>query len=145
MQFSGVLLEDVVTRFLVGASTAPRVSVQAEEVKGFLGVVAAGKVVLQHRAKGGNISGRVADRDVAVALLGAVSLHIPGSGLDVRSSNGAIGGGDGLVAHKEASKVVVLLELIHDRAECVLLGFSPFGSDLLNIGVESIEIEPDVD
>ena len=46
----------------------PFVSIETIEVDGFRSVFAASEVVLQHRAKSGDVSCSVADRDLAIIL-----------------------------------------------------------------------------
>jgi hypothetical protein len=47
---------------------SPFVSIETIEVDGFRSVFTAGEVVLQHRAKSGDVSCSVADRDLAIIL-----------------------------------------------------------------------------
>jgi len=126
-------------------------------------VRAAGKVVLKVWAEGGDVSSGVADRDVAVALLVSVGLHVAGSSLDKRSGDRVVRSGEDFVANEETCSVVKLLELIHDGCKVVVLCLVPGWVALhlvsrglfvvktfcisywVDLGGESVEIDEEVD
>jgi len=121
----GHLVELTVSRSHISVLTAPLIGVQCEEINGCGLVLTAGKVVLEIWAKGGDISGRVTDRDRAVALLVSVGLHVAGSSLDIRSSGRVGWNGENLVTNEETGSVVELLESVHDGCEVIVLGLVP--------------------
>lgn len=97
---------------------APRVVVEAEEITAN-GVGAAVHVCGHFVAVGFDVSGRVADRDLAEAASVHVGLDVTSDGLDVWSTIGSGIVVDDLVGREEEQSVVVLGEHL-DRGEDAL-------------------------
>jgi hypothetical protein len=78
----------------------------------------------------------------------AVRLHVTSSSFDKWRSNIGVRRSQNLVSDKEATKIVVVVEGIHDFLVSFVLGLVPLGlghAGSLDIRVESVQVKPDVD
>lgn len=116
-----------------------------EEIECTGRVISTSHVVLQVWSENSNVGGGVSDGDVAVPLTVTIGLHVPSSGLDVRSSNAVGTTVDQLIADKEAGNVVVGVKGVDNLGESIVLGAVPGRFAGEDICVESVEVQEYVD
>ena len=138
-------LKAVVARSLIGCGSAPFVGVEAVEVDRFVHVIAAREIVLQCRSKLSNVGCGISDGDRPIVLPGHVGLHVRNSSLNKRGTGRSGKGVNDLVSDPESSKVVILLEGIHDLGKGTKLLGGPGWGILRNTGIEGVQVEPDID
>lgn len=108
----------------------PFIGIEAKKVDALRGVATAGKIVLELGAKLCNVGGGISNGELTVALRFAISLHVPGRGLDVRSSQGLVVHGNDFIPHEESERVIVLGEGVHHGRISIVLGLVPVGIGL---------------
>jgi len=137
-------LEIAVPRCLVCSITAPLVRIEAEKINDLIRLVATSEIILQHGTQLGNISSRISNGNLSVFLGSHVGLQVSCGCLDVWSSRRSVSSVDDFVSDPEAPQVVVLLKDVHNIGKGEELVFSPGRACLLDGGIESIQIKPDV-
>lgn len=141
----GILLQEHIPRLVVVGVAAPLVGIEREEVKVVRTVSRASHVILQVRSQFRDVGCRVANRDIAVALVVTVRLHIAGGRLDIGCSNAVRACGQHLVSNEETSDVVIALESIHDLLVCRVLTLCPCRRRCDDVCGEGVQIDPSVD
>ncbi len=126
------LVQRLISRDFEGVGgIAPFVGVEAEEVDCLVCVVAAGQIVLEHRAQFGNICGGIAHRDLAETLAVAVGFHVAGGGFDEWGDFGLVCAGNNLIADKHTESIRVVGKCIKISCEGFVLAVGPDCSLLL--------------
>jgi hypothetical protein len=78
----------------------------------------------------------------------AVRFHVARSGFDKRCSNIGVRRSQNLVANEKSTKIVVVVERIHNFLVSLVLSLVPLRCGhprSLDVGVESVQVKPDVD
>ena len=77
-----------------------------------------------------------------------ICLHVSCSSLDVRRRHIRFRGSQDLIADEEAAQVVILVEDVHDSLVSLVLALIPLRlrhARSLDVGIEGVQVEPDVD
>ena len=123
------LVQSLVSGDLKGVLwVAPLIGVQAKEIDGIVGIVAAGEIVLEHWTELGDVGGGIANWGLAHTFRIAIGLHVASCCLNERCNLGLVGACNDLVADKHAERIGVVGEGIEVGSKGLVLRRGPDSS-----------------